>query len=83
MNGLEFLKKIHAELPAFKRNFPFIFFSTSAMPDAIQKAYGLYVQGFFVKPHAMAETKRMLQLIINYWQVCRYPVSQEQWVAAG
>ena len=78
MNGLEFLKKIHSELPVRKREIPFIFFSTSATPDAMQQAYGMYVQGFFVKPHAMTETKRVLQLIIQYWQTCRYPNNKEQ-----
>lgn len=78
MNGLELLTKIHTELPLQKRSIPFIFFSTSAMPDAIQKAYSLYAQGFFVKPHAMADTKRVLQLIINYWQTCRHPNNKEQ-----
>lgn len=78
MNGLDFLKKIHTELPQRKRNIPFIFFSTSATPDAMQEAYGMYVQGFFVKPHAMAETKRVLQLIIQYWQTCRYLNNKEQ-----
>lgn len=78
MNGLEFLRKIHTELPLRKREIPFIFFSTSATQDAMQQAYGMYVQGFFVKPHAMAETKRVLQLIIQYWQTCRYPNNKEQ-----
>lgn len=77
MNGLEFLKKVHSELPVQKRGIPFIFFSTSATPDAMQKAYSMHVQGFFVKPHAMAETKRVLQLIISYWQTCRYPNNRE------
>ena len=78
MNGMDFLKKMHTELPLRKRDIPFIFFSTSATPDAIQQAYGMYVQGFFVKPHAMSETKRVLQLIIQYWQTCRYPNNKEQ-----
>jgi CheY-like chemotaxis protein len=77
MNGLELLNKIHTELPAHKQSIPFIFFSTSATPDAMQKAYSMYAQGFFVKPHAMADTKRVLQLIINYWQTCRYPNNKE------
>ena len=77
MNGLEFLNKVHTELPSHKRSVPFIFFSTSATPDAIKKAYSMHVQGFFVKPHAMAETKRVLQLIISYWQTCRHPNNRE------
>jgi len=78
MNGLDFLKKVHTELPMRKRDIPFIFFSTSATQDAMQQAYGMYVQGFFVKPHAMTETKRVLQLIIQYWQTCRYPNNKER-----
>jgi CheY-like chemotaxis protein len=77
MNGLEFLNKVHTELPSHRRSIPFIFFSTSATPDAMQKAYSMHVQGFFVKPHAMADTKRVLQLIINYWQICRHPNNKD------
>lgn len=74
MNGLELLEKISGDSVLQNKKVPFIFFSTSATPAAVQKAYGMYAQGFFVKPHAMGETKKVLQMIINYWQSCRYPL---------
>ena len=77
MNGLEFLKKVQLELPLPIRNIPFIFFSTSATPDAMHQAYSLNARGFFVKPNAMSETKRMLQLIVTYWQASYHPNNKE------
>jgi CheY-like chemotaxis protein len=78
MNGLEFLKKIQTELPQHIRTVPFIFFSTSATPDAMQQAYSFNAQGFFVKPNAISETKWMLQLIITYWQNSYHPNNKER-----
>jgi CheY-like chemotaxis protein len=73
MNGLELLEKMYKDNRLQNKKAPFIFFSTSATPVAIRKAYSFFAQGFFVKPHAIAETKRLLQMIINYWQVCQHP----------
>lgn len=64
INSIDFLRK---------KSIPFIFFSTTASLDSIEKAYELTVQGFFVKPSSFQDLTQTLSLIVSYWNMCKHP----------
>ncbi|MGN6165457.1 MAG: response regulator [Flavisolibacter sp.] len=75
MSGLEMRKKINDNERLRKKSIPFIFLSTSATQQSIEMAYEMMVQGYFEKPTSMKELKSTIQMIVQYWQVCRHPNS--------
>jgi CheY-like chemotaxis protein len=79
MNGLELRRKIDKIEHLRKKSIPFIFFSTTATPDAVDEAYELTVQGFFVKDHSMAKMKEDIKLILDYWSLCKHPNTTTGW----
>jgi CheY-like chemotaxis protein len=52
---------------------PYVFFTTSVDRKAVEKAYDMCVQGFFVKPTTMTDMQKVLKKIIDYWQECYAP----------
>lgn len=52
---------------------PYLFLTTSVDKKAVENAYNMCVQGFFVKPTSMAEMQNSLKKIIDYWQECYAP----------
>lgn len=74
LDGLEFKRTIDADPVLRKKSIPFIFYSTSASPDAIDEAYTqLTIQGFFVKGNDYNKTKALIYTIIDYWKSCKHP----------
>ena len=73
LTGLDFLKKINENEQLRKRSVPFVFLSTAGDKNIISKAYKMFAQGFFVKPLTVADLKRTIQIIVDYWSICRYP----------
>lgn len=73
MNGLEFRERVNKDERLRKKSVPFIFFSTNASQGAVQKAYDLTVQGFFLKNSTIQELKDTLWMIIQYWTKCKHP----------
>ena len=73
MNGLELRRQIFNDEALRRKSIPFIFLTTSATPMAVNEAYEMSVQGFFEKPHSMAEIKSLIKEIYGYWQHCRHP----------
>jgi CheY-like chemotaxis protein len=73
LNGLELREHINADDRLRRKSVPFIFFSTDASRDAVEKAYDLTVQGFFIKDHTLQELTDTLGLIIAYWSQCKHP----------
>ncbi len=73
MNGLEFRIEINNDERLRKKSIPFIFFSTNAGRDTVQKAYDLTVQGFFTKSSTLQELENTLAMIITYWTHCKHP----------
>jgi CheY-like chemotaxis protein len=78
MTGLELCKKITESNVTKGKNIPFIFLTTSNDRQSIAKAYEMPVQGFFVKPSSVDELKDMVRMILDYWNVCRYPYDEQQ-----
>ncbi len=73
MDGLALRERINATEYLRKKSIPFVFFSTTASRDSIEKAYELTVQGFFVKPSSFEDLAQTLGMIISYWNVCKHP----------
>lgn len=73
MNGLELRAEIDKDERLRKKSVPFIFFSTNASRDAVDKAYDLTVQGYFLKRNSIQELRDTLSLIISYWSNCKHP----------
>jgi len=75
MDGLSFRSTINDHDYLRKKSIPFVFFSTTASEEAINIAYELTVQGFFVKPSTFKELTNTLLLLVKYWKECKHPNS--------
>ena len=73
LNGLELREKIDTNEDLRLKCIPYLFFSTSAEQKHVVDAYSKSVQGFFVKPNSFDKLKRIIKIIIEYWQECESP----------
>lgn len=73
LNGIELREKIHTNEDLRVKCIPYLFFSTSAEQEYVVDAYSKSVQGFFVKPGSYDKLKRMIKIIVEYWQECESP----------
>ena len=74
LTGLEFKRQIDEDPQLRKKSIPFIFYSTSVNQNTVNDAYTqMTVQGFFQKKNSIAEIKKAIQLIIDYWKECKHP----------
>ena len=73
LNGLELREEINADVRLRRKSVPFIFYSTNAGREAVEKAYDLTVQGFFIKNNTLQQLRDTLALIIAYWSECKHP----------
>ncbi|MGZ5134668.1 MAG: response regulator [Flavitalea sp.] len=55
------------------RCIPFLFFTTSASPKDVIRAYSKSSQGFFVKQDDHEQIRDTMRRIIDYWKDCIYP----------
>lgn len=72
MSGLQFKEKIQQDSYLNEKGIPFIFISTNAAKMAVRQAHVLSVQGYFQKPHTMADIKNMLRKLFDYWELCKH-----------
>ena len=73
-NGLELKRDIDNDPVLRAKSIPFVFYSTSANREQIDEAYHeLTIQGFFKKENNLAEAKKMVGTIIDYWKLCKHP----------
>ena len=70
MNGIQLKEEIEKDSTLKKKSIPFVYLSTSANPQQVNKAYELTVQGFFLKGQSYDALKTSLQHIIQYWTSC-------------
>lgn len=75
MNGLELRERLIADERLLRKSIPFIFFTNSADPRAVEQAYDLRVQGYFRKGSTLDEQQRTIKMIIEYWSDCKHPNS--------
>ncbi len=74
INGLEFKNQIDNDRHLRQKSIPFVFLTTTANRDAVNKAFTeMTVQGFFEKTSSLSELKKMLNAIIQYWQISKNP----------
>ena len=73
LSGAELREKIHNNEDLRLKSIPYLFFSTNAEQKAVVEAYSKSVQGFFVKPSDFEKLKRVLRIIVEYWQECVSP----------
>lgn len=57
-NGLEVKKIINDDDHLRRKSIPFVFLSTSAEKKAVEEAYNLTAQGFFLKQNTVTEIER-------------------------
>lgn len=73
INGFELRHKIHNNSELSIRCIPYLFFTTGTNRQAVQDAYAMSAQGFFIKPASMAGLENTLRKIIEYWGECHAP----------
>lgn len=73
IDGFEVRSRICKNDNLKSRFIPYLFFTTSVDKKAVQDAYNMSVQGFFVKPTTMLDMQNSLKKIIDYWQECYAP----------
>jgi len=73
MTGFELRKKILEQVSITDKTIPFIFWTTSASPMQIKKAYDLSAHGFFLKGKSHQEVKSSIEKIIEYWSASLAP----------
>ena len=73
MSGIEMRSKIIENDYLRQKSIPFVFLSTSSKKEYVEQAYGMMVQGYFEKPDSLGKLKEILNLIIEYWIVCKHP----------
>ncbi len=73
MNGLQVRSELVSDEKLRKKSIPFVFLSTSATNDQVQKAYDLTVQGFFTKGVSFQQTEQLVRKILEYWSDCKHP----------
>lgn len=64
-NGFEVLTRLRAD--AATRFIPVVIFTTSSDRDDVSRAYGLGASSYVVKPGTLAEMRRTLRIIVDYW----------------
>jgi len=74
--GLEFKRLLDDHPDLRKKSIPFVFCTTSVDSSAIAKAYlDMTVQGYFKKGASMAEMRKTLKIIFEYWYLSVHPNS--------
>jgi CheY-like chemotaxis protein len=73
LSGAELREKVHNNEDLRLKSIPYLFFTTSAEQKAVIDAYSKSIQGFFIKPGGYEELKRVIRIIVEYWQECVSP----------
>jgi CheY-like chemotaxis protein len=73
MDGFEVRNRICTNKKLNLKYIPYLFFTTGADKKAVQDAYEMSVQGFFLKPTTMTELQNTVKKIMEYWQECYAP----------
>lgn len=69
MNGLELKRTLDEDKELKQKSIPFIFLSNSASPEEIEEAFEMSTQGYFEKPHIYEVYKKVIGLIVYYWEL--------------
>ena len=72
-DGLSLLRQIQANGYLRLKAVPFVFLSGVVMPDVIDEAFNIGVQGFYVKPSSYVALKDIIRTIVTYWMGSAHP----------
>ena len=75
LNGLQLRDIVHEDPELRKKSIPFVFLSTAANREEVNKAFDLTVQGFFKKHSDFKSFVDDLRCIMSYWEKCLHPNS--------
>jgi CheY-like chemotaxis protein len=73
INGFELRVKIQTNAKLHIKCIPYLFFTTNANKQSVIDAYGMSVQGFFVKPNTFEALENSIRKIMEYWGECIAP----------
>ncbi len=73
LSGAELREKVHNNEDLRMKSIPYLFFTTGAEQQTVIDAYSKSIQGFFIKPVEYEKLKRVIRLIVEYWQECVSP----------
>lgn len=73
LNGMALREKVHNNEDLRLKSIPYVFFTTTAEQKHVIEAYSKSIQGFFVKPHTYQKLKRLIGVIVEYWNECESP----------
>jgi DNA-binding NarL/FixJ family response regulator len=73
MDGFTLREKIANEQLLHYKSIPFVFWSTAASNEQVQKAYDKGAHGFFLKGSSYSDIKNSLLLIMSYWTQSKVP----------
>ena len=73
IDGFEVRNKIYTNEKLSLKCIPYLFFTTGVNKKAVNDAYAMSVQGFFLKPAKVTELQNTVKKIIEYWQECYAP----------
>ena len=72
MDGFEVLRKLRSEEAT--RAIPVVMFTTSGLPEDIDRAYREGANSYFVKPSSVGDLRKFVDSIDQYWfQVAKLP----------
>jgi CheY-like chemotaxis protein len=67
MNGFELREQLMMNNVMKHRTTPFVFWTSHASPEDIERAYDLDSHGFFLKQDTTADLKSFLTAVMEYW----------------
>lgn len=67
INGFELREQILANSEISFKCVPYIFLSTSKVPENVIKAYSCHVQGYFKKEDDFLKFRAVINTILEYW----------------
>lgn len=67
LNGFELREQILANPEISSKCVPYIFLSTSKIPENVLKAYSCQVQGYFKKEDDFTKFRTVISTILEYW----------------
>lgn len=73
MDGLDFKEAIESSETLKHKSIPFVFLSTAASHEFIERAYQLKAQGFFEKGTSFEHLRNAVGTIISYWERSKQP----------
>jgi CheY-like chemotaxis protein len=75
INGLEFRDLVRKDGTLKFKGTPYVFLTTTSSEQSVIEAYGMSVQGFFIKGNSYADIKNTLEVIMKYWTNCVSPAN--------